>query len=151
MYLQDKWSLRSWKSPTDMATIFTKIINREIPAHIVAEDNSFIAFLDINPLTKGHTLVVPKVEVDYIFDLDDETFLDLHAFSKKVAKALDDAIDCERIGTTVMGLEVPHTHIHLIPMDSMDDMNFARTKLSLTNEELSSIAASIQESFLKLS
>ncbi len=123
-----------------MASIFTKIINREIPAHIVAEDENHLAFLDINPLVEGHTLVVPKKEVDYIFDLDDRDLADLHLFSKKVAKAIDRVLPCERVGVTVMGLEVPHAHIHLIPMHTMDDMNFSRMKLSLSNEELAKTA-----------
>ena len=109
-----------------MATIFTRIIEREIPAHIVAENDNFICFLDINPLVMGHCLVVPKQEVDYIFDLDDQTLTDLHLFSKRVAKGIEKAIDCLRIGTAVIGLEVPHTHVHLVPLNSMDDINFSR-------------------------
>src|SRR5690554_2942131 len=102
-----------------MASLFTKIINREIPGHIVAEDEDFIAFLDIMPLVKGHLLVVPKVEVDYIFDLEDNIYMGLHLFAKKVALGLKKAIPCTRIGTAVIGLEVPHVHIHLVPMDTI--------------------------------
>jgi histidine triad (HIT) family protein len=100
-----------------MATIFTKIINREIPAYIVAEDDNYLAFLDINPLVKGHALVIPKKEVNYIFDLDDETLSGLNVFAKRVAKAIEKVVRCERIGVTVVGLEVPHAHIHLIPTE----------------------------------
>ena len=119
-----------------MASIFTKIINREIPGHIVAEDDNFIAFLDIMPLVKGHLLVVPKIEVDYIFDLEDEVYAGLHLFAKKVAQALKKAIPCTRIGTAVIGLEVPHVHIHLVPMNTMDDLNFTRGKLKVTPDQL---------------
>lgn len=128
-----------------MASIFTKIINREIPGHIVAEDDNFIAFLDIMPLVKGHLLVVPKIEVDYIFDLEDHVYAGLQLFAKKVALAQKKAIPCTRIGTAVIGLEVPHVHIHLVPMNTMDDLNFTRTKLKLDHEELAEIAAKIRE------
>jgi histidine triad (HIT) family protein len=130
-----------------MASIFTRIINREIPGHIVAEDESFLAFLDINPLAKGHTLVVPKKEVDYIFDLDDDSLSDLHVFSKKVAKAIEKVVPCERIGVTVIGLEVPHAHVHLIPINGISDMNFAKPKLSFSQEELAQIAKDIKDAF----
>lgn len=130
-----------------MATIFTKIINREIPAYIVAEDENYIAFLDIMPLAKGHVLVVPKVEVDYIFDLEDEVLAGLHVFSKKVARAMDKTIKCTRIGVAVIGLEVPHVHVHLIPLRSMDDINFSRPKLRLSPEEMSEITEKIQKGF----
>lgn len=130
-----------------MATIFTKIINREIPAYIVAEDENYIAFLDIMPLAKGHVLVVPKVEVDYIFDLEDEVLAGLHVFSKKVAQAMDKTIKCTRIGVAVIGLEVPHVHVHLIPLRSMDDINFSRPKLKLSQEEMSEIAERIKKGF----
>ena len=126
-----------------MSSIFTKIINREIPAHIVAEDDKFIAFLDINPLVKGHTLVVPKKEVDYLFDLDDETLGSLNVFSKKVALAIEKVIPCLRVGVCVIGLEVPHAHVHLIPLNGMGDINFANPKLKLGKEELTSIAEKI--------
>lgn len=128
-----------------MASIFTKIINREIPAHIVAEDEHYIAFLDIMPLVKGHVLVVPKVEVDYIFDLEDEVLAGLHVFSKKVAKAIDKTIKCTRVGVAVIGLEVPHVHVHLVPLRSMDDINFNREKLQLSKEELAEIAETIRK------
>lgn len=127
-----------------MASIFTKIINREIPGHIVAEDDDFIAFLDIMPLVKGHVLVVPKKEVDYIFDLDDSLLAGLHLFAKKVAKAIDKTIPCTRVGVAVIGLEVPHVHVHLVPLNSMDDINFSRPKLKLSQEELVEIAGKIE-------
>lgn len=130
-----------------MASIFSKIINREIPGHIVAEDERHIAFLDINPLVKGHCLVVPKKEEDYIFDLEDSELKELMTFSKKVAKAVKEAIPCIRIGVSVIGLEVPHTHVHLIPLNSMDDMNFSRPKLNPAKEELVEIATAIQAAF----
>jgi histidine triad (HIT) family protein len=131
-----------------MPTIFTKIINREIPGQIVAEDHQFIAFLDISPLTIGHTLVVPKKEVDYIYDLDDATLSGLSLFAKKVAIAIQKAVPCQRIGVSVIGLEVPHTHIHLIPMNTMDDMNFSRPKLKPSREELAAVAEKIRKNFI---
>jgi histidine triad (HIT) family protein len=127
-----------------MASIFTRIINREIPGQIVAEDAHYIAFLDINPLVKGHTLVVPKKEVDYIFDLDTETLSGLHLFAQKVAVALKKVIPCERVGVVVAGLEVPHAHVHLIPFRTMDDMNFTRPKLKLTPAEFTEIVESVR-------
>lgn len=130
-----------------MASIFTRIINREIPGHIVAEDDQHIAFLDIMPLVHGHVLVVPKREVDYIFDLDDATLSGLQLFAKKVAVAIKKAFPCERVGVAVIGLEVPHTHIHLVPLNSMDDINFARPKLKLSTEELSADADKIRQAF----
>lgn len=130
-----------------MASIFTRIINREIPGHIVAEDDSYIAFLDIMPLVIGHTLVVPKKEVDYIFELDDKTFTGLHLFSKKVARAIEQAVPCLRIGVAVVGLEVPHTHIHLIPMNTMGDVNFSREKLKPTQEQLAEVADRIRTAY----
>jgi histidine triad (HIT) family protein len=126
-----------------MATIFTKIIKGEIPCYRIAEDERFFAFLDINPLREGHTLVVPKSETDYIFDLDDETLAGLIVFSKKIAKAIHSVVRCNRIGLAVIGLEVPHTHIHLVPMDSMEDINFRNPKLRFTPEEFKSIAEKI--------
>ncbi len=128
-----------------MPSIFTRIINREIPGHIVAEDQNNIAFLDINPLVMGHTLVVPKNEVDYLYDLDEASFTNLQLFAKNVAAGLQQAVPCLRIGVAVIGLEVPHCHIHLIPMNSMDDMNFSRPKLSPTKEELATLAMEIQQ------
>jgi histidine triad (HIT) family protein len=127
-----------------MPSIFTRIINREIPGHIVAEDDRFIAFLDIMPLVQGHVLVVPKQEVDYIFDLDDATLAGLHVFAKKVAVALKKVIPCKRIGVAVIGLEVPHVHVHLVPMNTMGDINFMRPKLKPSSEELAAVAAKIR-------
>jgi len=130
-----------------MPSVFSKIINREIPAHIILEEDRFIAFLDVMPLVHGHVLVVPKKEVDYIFDLDDADLGDMMVFAKKVASALRKAVKCRRIGLSVIGLEVPHTHIHLVPMDSADDLNFTRPKLKPTTEELRETAERIR-SFL---
>lgn len=123
-----------------MASIFTKIINREIPGYIVAEDDRFIAFLDVRPLVEGHTLVVPKKEVDYIFDHDDSTLAEMMVFAKKVAKGVKKAIPCKRIGVAVIGLEVPHTHVHLVPMNSMGDINFSKPKLSIPSEKMKLLA-----------
>ena len=128
-----------------MASIFSRIVAGEIPCYKVAEDERFFAFLDINPVAKGHTLVIPKQEVDYIFDLDDETYNGLMAFARKVARALEGAVECKRVGVAVMGLEVPHAHIHLIPITTEGDMNFFREKLSLPAEEMAAIAARIAE------
>jgi len=130
-----------------MASIFTRIINREIPGHIVAEDERYIAFLDINPLTIGHTLVVPKKEVDYIFDLDDDTLAGMNVFSKKVAIAIRKVVPCVRIGVEVIGLEVPHAHVHLIPMNRTEDLNFTRPKLSPSKAELADLAEKIRKAF----
>jgi histidine triad (HIT) family protein len=130
-----------------MATIFTKIINREIPAHIVAEDEHFIAILDIMPLVTGHTLVIPKKEVDYIFDLDNDTLSAMSLFAKKVAQAVKKVIPCKRIGVAVIGLEVPHTHVHLVPMNAMGDINFTRPKLNPSKEDLEKIADQIRVAF----
>lgn len=127
-----------------MSTIFSKIISGEIPCYKVAEDDLFLAFLDINPLQKGHVLVIPKVEVDYIFDIDDSILGDLLIFSKVVAKKIKNAFPCEKIGVSVIGLEVPHAHIHLVPMNKMNDMNFSNTKLKLSEDELRSCAESIR-------
>ena len=128
-----------------MASIFTRIINREIPAHIVAEDDRYISFLDINPLREGHCLVIPKKEVDYIYDLDDDTLAGLHLFAKKVAKGIRKTISCNRVGVAVIGLEVPHAHIHLVPMDTMQDLNFSRAKLQPSQEDLVSTAEKISK------
>ena len=122
-----------------MASIFSRIIAGEIPCYKVAEDENYFAFLDISPVAKGHTLVIPKQEVDYIFDLDDETYVGLTRFAKRVAKAIEKAIPCKR----VMGLEVPHTHIHLVPINKEADMNFFRDKLSLESTEMQAIAEAI--------
>jgi histidine triad (HIT) family protein len=126
-----------------MSTIFTRIINGEIPCYKVAEDERFFAFLDINPLNAGHTLVVPKREVDYIFDLDDETLSGLILFSKKLGKAIERVVPCQRIGVAIIGLEVPHVHVHLVPMNSMEDINFKKPKLKFTVEEFKEIAQKI--------
>ena len=128
-----------------MASIFTKIINRESPGQIIAEDENYIAFLDIMPLVEGHVLVVPKREVDYIFDIEDELYLGLMQFAKKVAISLKKAIPCKRIGVAVIGLEVPHTHVHLVPLQTMDDINFTRTKLKPSQEELAATADKIRK------
>jgi len=127
-----------------MASIFTKIINGEIPCYRIAEDERYFAFLDINPLREGHTLVVPKKETDYIFDLDDDTIAGMMVFSKKIATALKAAIPCVRIGVAILGLEVPHVHIHLVPMDTMEDVNFRNPKLRFTPEEFNEIAKKIR-------
>ena len=128
-----------------MASIFSRIVAGEIPCYKVAEDDRFFAFLDISPVAKGHTLVIPKQEVDYIFDLDDETYNGLMDFARKVARALEGAVECKRVGVAVMGLEVPHAHVHLIPITTEGDMNFFREKLSLPAEEMAAIAARIAE------
>ena len=129
-----------------MATLFTKIITGEIPCHKVAENDKFLAFLDIMPLRLGHTLVIPKVEVDYLFDIEDELLGEMMIFSKLVAKKIKTSFPCIRVGVTVIGLEVPHAHIHLIPINVLDDMNFSNEKLSLSSEDLDSIAFKIAES-----
>lgn len=128
-------------------TIFTKIINREIPGHIIAEDEHFIAFLDITPLVTGHTLVVPKKEVDYIFDIEDDTLAAMIVFAKKVAHAVKKAVPCKRIGVAVIGLEVPHAHIHLVPMNTVNDINFTQPKMKTTPEELALVAEKIRAQF----
>ncbi len=128
-----------------MESIFSKIVAGQIPAHKVAETLEYLAFLDINPLTEGHLLVIPKKEVDYLFDLDSETYVGLMMFAQIVAAGLKRAIPCERIGLTVIGLEVAHAHIHLIPINTMDDMNFSRPKLKLSEEKLFEIAEAIRE------
>ncbi|KAA2219555.1 HIT family protein [Maribacter flavus] len=125
-----------------MATLFTKIINGEIPCYKVAEDENFLAFLDINPNATGHTLCTPKVEVDKILDLDEATYLGLMAFSRKVGKALEKAVECKRVGITVIGLEVPHVHVHLIPLNSMQDATFQK-KVKLSEEEFKQVAEAI--------
>ena len=126
-----------------MPSLFSKIVAGEIPCHKVAESEDFLAFLDIFPLVKGHTLVIPKQEIDYFYDLPDQLLAQLMVFSKSVAKAIETAIPCERIGLSVVGLEVPHAHVHLIPINSINDMNFANPKLQLSQEELASIATQI--------
>lgn len=126
-----------------MPTLFTKIINGEIPAYKVAENDDFLAFLDIRPNAKGHTLCIPKKEVNKIFDLDEQTYMNLMAFSRKVAIAIEKAIDCKRVGMAVVGLEVPHVHVHLIPLNSMADMNFGQNQ-SFSEEEFKKIANDIK-------
>lgn len=126
-----------------MASIFTKIINGELPSYKIAEDDKCYAFLDISPLAEGHTLVVPKQEVDYIFDIDDELYTHLYLFAKKVAKAIKQAVPCEKVGMAVIGLDVRHAHIHLVPLKAVGDLNFAKEKLSLPAEQMKAIAEKI--------
>jgi histidine triad (HIT) family protein len=130
-----------------MSTIFTKIVNREIPCHLIAEDERFMAFLDVMPLVEGHTLVIPKQEIDYIFDLDPEVLGDLMKFAQKIAPAIKKAIPCKRVGVAVIGLEVPHAHVHLVPMNRMLDINFSQDKLKPSQESLAQTASLIR-SFL---
>ena len=132
-----------------MASIFSKIIAGDIPCYKVAEDEHFFAFLDINPLVKGHTLVVPKQEVDYIFDLSDEDLAAMHVFAKKIARAIEKAIPCKRVGVAVMGLEVPHAHIHLIPINKESDMIISNPKMKLSDSEFALIAESIRKAWEK--
>lgn len=127
-----------------MSSIFSKIVSGEITAHVVAETTEFLAFLDVNPLTMGHVLVIPKTEIDYIFDMDEESYFGLTLFAKIVAQGLKKAFPCVKVGMTVIGLEVPHVHIHLIPMNSISDMNFSKPKLQPTDEELAAAAARIK-------
>ena len=133
-----------------MPSIFSRIINGEIPAWKVAESEHFLAFLDVRPLAKGYTLIVPKVETDYFFDLSDEEISGIMLFSKKVASALRSSLPCLRIGMSVIGLEVPHAHVHLVPLNSMGDINFSKSKLNLSAEEMEAIAASIRSAYDKL-
>lgn len=130
-----------------MASIFSKIVSGEIPSHKVAETDSCLAFLDVFPLAHGHVLIVPKKEVDYIFDLDDDLLADMNLFAKKVAKAIEAVVPCRRIGVAVIGLEVPHAHIHLIPLNSVQDINFSREKLKPTQDELAAVAEKIRAQF----
>lgn len=129
-------------------TIFEKIIAGEIPAYKIAEDEHYLAFLDVFPLKRGHTLVIPKKPVDYIFDLEDDVLSGLNLFAKRVAKAVEAAIPCKRIGVAVIGLEVPHTHIHLIPIENVSDINFANPKLKFTEAEMDETASAIKENFV---
>lgn len=133
-----------------MASIFSKIVEGEIPSYKIAETADYYAFLDINPLAKGHTLVIPKKEIDYIFDIEDELYKGLFAFAKKVGKAIESVVPCKRMGITVIGLEVPHAHIHLIPINTIYDMDFKQPKLKLSNEEFEQIAAEIREAYIGL-
>jgi histidine triad (HIT) family protein len=128
-----------------MSTIFKKIIEGEIPAHIVDESDSFLAFLDINPLAKGHTLVIPKREEDYIFDIEEVEYMHLWAFARQVAKKIKAKVTCTKVGVAVVGLEVAHAHIHLIPIDRVSDMDFSKPKLQLSQEELASTAQMLRE------
>lgn len=131
-----------------MSTIFSKIIKGEIPAYKVAESEDFLAFLDINPLAKGHTLVIPKKEIDYIFDMDDDWYCEFQLFAKRVARAIKQVIPCGKIGVAVIGLEVAHAHIHLVPINSIYDIDFGKPKLKLSSEELSGIASAISKHFI---
>lgn len=134
-----------------MSTIFTKIANGEIPSYKVAENEDFYAFLDIAPMAKGHTLVIPKkVEDDYIFNLDSEIYMGLCAFAREVAVALKVAVPCKRVGVAVLGMEVPHTHIHLVPLQSEADMDFRKKKLELSSEEFAQIASAIHDEYVKI-
>ena len=134
-----------------MPTIFTKIANGEIPSYKVAENEDFYAFLDIAPMAKGHTLVIPKhVEDDYIFNLDSQTYMGLCAFARQVAQAIKAALPCRRVGVAVLGMEVPHTHIHLVPLQSEADMDFRKAKLELSSEEFAQIASSIYQEYAKI-
>ena len=129
-----------------MATIFSKIAAGEIPSYKVAEDERFFAFLDINPLVKGHVLVIPKHEVDYIFDVDDKTLADMMVFAKRIAKAVERVVPCKRVGVAVLGLEVPHAHIHLVPLNSEADISFQKTRVKITPDEFASLAQQIAAS-----
>ena len=133
-----------------MSTLFTKIINREIPAYIIAEDEHNIAFLDVYPLAMGHVLCVPKKETDYIFDLPADQFTGLHLFSQKVAKALQSVVECKRIGVAVIGLEVPHAHIHLIPLQTVQDINFSKPKLSPEKSDMIDLTEKVQAAYKAL-
>ncbi len=128
-----------------MASIFSKIVAGEIPCHKIAENDEFLAFLDIMPLAEGHTLVIPKIELDYIFDLEDELLARLMVFAKKVALQIEQKIPCKRMGIAVIGLEVPHAHVHLVPLQKVSDINFERPKLNLTQEQLAATASKITE------
>ncbi len=131
-----------------MATIFTRIVNGEIPCYKIAEDENYLAFLDVSPLAKGHTLVIPKKETDYIFDIPSAEFQGLWSFAQTVAKAIGKEVPCRRVGVAVIGLEVPHAHIHLIPMNKVSDMNFASPKLSFSKEEMEEVAEAIRNQFI---
>ncbi|MFD1768210.1 HIT family protein [Sphingobacterium suaedae] len=133
-----------------MSTIFSKIVSGEIPAYKVAESNDYLAFLDVNPLTQGHVLVIPKKETDYIFDIHDDEYMGMWVFAKIVAQGIQRVFPCRKVGVAVVGLEVAHAHIHLIPLNQVDDMNFARPKLSLSSEEMISIAERIREAISRV-
>ncbi len=127
-----------------MPTVFSKIIAGEIPAHIVAEDENFLAFLDVQPVVKGHVLVIPKIEVDYIFDLDDSTLSGLQLFAREVAKKIQRVVPCIKVGVAVVGLEVPHAHMHLIPLNSVGDLSFTKERVKMSSEELAALAEAIR-------
>lgn len=127
-----------------MASIFTKIVNGEIPSYKIAETDDFLAFLDVFPLVLGHTLVIPKREIDYIFDIEDQQLADLHVFAKKIAKAVGAAVPCKRVGMAVIGLEVPHAHIHLVPMQTVNDINFTQPKVSFSKEKMEEVLSTIK-------
>lgn len=127
-----------------MASIFTKIINGEIPSYKIYEDDKYFAFLDIRPMAKGHTLLIPKVEIDYIFDLDEDTLSDYLPVAKKIAKAIESIVTCERVGIAVVGLEVPHAHVHLIPINSVQDLRFDKAPVKMSNDEMIQLATSIR-------
>ncbi len=131
-----------------MASIFTKIINGEIPAYKIAENDKFLAFLDINPVVKGHALVIPKKEVDYIFDLDNELLSELYVFAKPIAKAIQQVVPCKRIATAVVGLEVPHAHLHLIPLNAMQEFSFMNPKLHFSHEEFTQLLEKIKQQLI---
>ena len=133
-----------------MSSIFTKIVNGEIPSYKIDEDENYYAFLDINPLAEGHTLVIPKKEIDYIFSLDNDLLSGLIVFAKRIARAIDKVIECERVGIAVIGLEVPHAHVHLIPVNNIYDINFAREKLKFTDEEFKDIAGKIRHELTRI-
>lgn len=139
------WNLKLLKYQDNMSTIFTKIINSEISAYKVAEDENYLAFLDARPVVRGHVLCIPKVEIDYIFDMDDANFTGLMLFSKKVAIGLKQVVECKKIGVSVVGLEVPHAHVHLIPMNNISDMNFANERVVLNDDEFKLLASEIAE------
>jgi histidine triad (HIT) family protein len=128
-----------------MATLFSKIVSGEIPCHKIAENDKFLAFLDIMPLAKGHTLVIPKIEVDYFFDLEDEYLSEINFFAKSVAAQILEAIPCKRIGVAIIGLEVPHAHMHLVPLNDVSDINFERAKMKVTQDELAAVAGLITQ------
>lgn len=132
-----------------MSSLFTKIIKGEIPSYKVGENKEYYAFLDINPLAKGHTLVIPKREEDYIFDLEDQELAGLMVFAKKIAKALEAVVPCERIGVSIIGLEVPHAHVHLVPINTLHDLNFAKSRVKLSTEEFQKLARDIAEKVQK--
>jgi histidine triad (HIT) family protein len=144
MFHREVLNLRSLKSQDKMTTIFSKIVKGEIPAYKVAESDKFLAFLDINPLAKGHTLVIPKEAVDYLFDLPEDDYLELMHFTKRIAEGLRLAVPCIRIGVAVIGLEVPHAHIHLLPLNSMSDINFSLPKLTLPADVMTETAERIK-------